>query len=123
MQNYRMSAAEYQTYINKQNKPSKYRNKKVEVDGHTFDSLLEAKRYEQLKILKDAGEIKGFGLQPSFQLPGKIRYKADFIVSSTHGIWVEDVKGIETQVFKNKKKLFEATYPWLPLKILTKSEI
>lgn len=39
----------------------------------------------------------GFGIQPSFVLPGGIRYRADFIVCDKTGlIWVEDVKGVET---------------------------
>lgn len=45
---------------------SKYNNEKTEVDGIIFDSKKEARYYETLKILKRAGEIKDFSLQPEF---------------------------------------------------------
>ena len=37
---------------------NKYGNKKTVVDGITFDSRKEAKRYQELKLLEKAGEIK-----------------------------------------------------------------
>lgn len=39
-------------------KKSKYHAKKVEVNGITFDSKKEAKRYEELKLLERCGAIK-----------------------------------------------------------------
>ena len=104
---------------NKQPNQNKYRNIKTEVDGHKFDSKAEARRYNELKLLAAADEILGFGLQPSFTLPGGIRYMPDFIVCDKNGIvWVEDVKGMETQAFKLKQKLWESTYKWLELRII-----
>jgi len=38
-------------------KRNKYGNKKVEIDGILFDSILEGSRYLQLNLLKSAGEI------------------------------------------------------------------
>ena len=35
----------------------KYGNRKVEIDGVTFDSIAEARRYQELKLLETAGEI------------------------------------------------------------------
>ena len=101
------------------NRRGKYNNVKTEVDGHKFDSKAEARRYAELKLLADADEILGFGLQPSFVLPGGIRYMPDFIVCGKDGkVWVEDVKGFETQVFRQKKKLWDATYRWLELRVI-----
>ncbi|HHX37878.1 MAG TPA: DUF1064 domain-containing protein [Clostridiaceae bacterium] len=98
---------------------NKYNNVKTVVDGIKFDSKAEAERYQELKLLKIAGEIQGFGLQPSFVLPGGIRYRPDFIVCDSDGeIWVEDVKGVETQAFRIKKKQWDALYSWLPLKVI-----
>ena len=117
----RMSQEEYRQLISRQStgKPNKYKNVKTEIDGHTFDSKAEARRYTELKILQQAGEITGFGLQPSFVLPGGIRYRPDFIVCGADGgIWVEDVKGVSTKEFLLKKKLWEAHYPWMDLKII-----
>jgi len=115
----RMSQKEYRKLIGKQTKPNKYRNIKTDVDGITFDSKAEARRYSELKMLADADEIMGFGLQPSFVLPGGIRYRPDFIVCGNDGtVWLEDVKGVETQEFKLKKKLWDSHYTWLELRVI-----
>lgn len=101
------------------NKPSKYKNKKTKIDGHVFDSKTEARRYSELKMLARAGEIKGFGLQPSFILPGNIRYRPDFIVCGADGtVWAEDVKGMQTKEFKLKKRLWDEAYPWMELRVI-----
>ena len=97
---------------------NKYRNQKTVVDGITFDSKAEARRYCELKNLKACRRILWFTRQPSFLLPGGIRYRPDFIVCAGGRIWVEDVKGMETKEFKLKRKLWEETYPGLPLKIV-----
>lgn len=108
---------------------NKYRNKKIEIDGIIFDSIKESVRYKQLKLLERAGLIKDlklqttFELQPSFKKNNKtiraITYKADFDYMTKDGRHiVEDVKGIETEVFKLKKKMFEYKYPNLEIKIV-----
>jgi hypothetical protein len=97
---------------------NKYRNIKTEVDGMTFDSKAEARRYNELKLLKRAGKIRWFSCQPSFMLHGGIRYRPDFIVSDGTTIWVEDVKGVETQAFKLKQKLWNALYDGLELRVI-----
>lgn len=100
---------------------SKYGAKKAEVDGYVFDSLIEAKYYEQLKWLKSNKQIKGFKIQPKYLLQEafkkngkhfrKIEYIADFEVKHLDGsIEVVDVKGMETEAFKIKRKLFERLY-------------
>ncbi len=48
--------------------PNKYRNKKIECDGHTFDSKKEYRRYQELSLLQKAGEIEGLELQKKFVL-------------------------------------------------------
>ena len=112
-----MTQSEYRKLVSK--KPSKYRNVRIVVDGHTFDSKAEARRYSELKIMRQAGEIKDFGLQPSFPLPGGIRYRPDFIVCGKDGtVWVEDVKGVETKEFKIKQKLWEERYWWMELRVI-----
>lgn len=97
----------------------KYNAKKTEIDGITFDSRRESERYIELKIMKTAGEIKDFELQPKFLLHGGIKYIADFKVIHNDGkVVYEDVKGIETPVFKLKKKLLKADYPDVELRII-----
>lgn len=92
------------------------------VDNIRFDSKAEARRFEELKLLQKAGAIKRFQLQPSFILldaytkPNgeKVRpiiYKADFEVFYPDHVEIEDVKGVETPIFKLKRKMFEKRYP------------
>ena len=67
---------------------SKYNNKKTQIDMYVFDSTKEAKRYKELKLLEQAGEINNLELQPHFLLQEsfrkndktyrKIEYVADF---------------------------------------------
>ena len=107
---------------------SKYNNKKTQIDMYVFDSVKEAKRYKELKLLERAGEISNLELQPRFLLQDsfkkngrtyrKIEYVADFKYIEKGKIIVEDVKGIQTDVFKIKHKLFEKIYPELELKII-----
>lgn len=101
---------------------TKYNSKKVELDGIVFDSQIEARYYEQLKWLQEHKEILFFRLQPKYLLQEafkkngrtyrKIEYIADFEIHHLDGtIEVVDVKGMETEAFKIKKKLFEKKYP------------
>ncbi len=81
-------------------------------DGIRFDSKLEAKYYERLKILQAAGEIVFFLRQVPFHLPGGVRYVVDFVEFRSDGSVVfTDVKGMETSDFKTKRKLVESIYP------------
>jgi hypothetical protein len=102
---------------------TKYKSKAVEIDGHVFQSKIEANYYEHLKWLLEHKEIKSFSLQPRYLLLDKFRkngktyrkmeYIADFEVHHLDGsIEVVDVKGVETEAFKIKRKLFEHKYPY-----------
>lgn len=107
---------------------NKYRNKKVILDDYVFDSIQESRRYKELKLLLKAKEIQDLELQPRFLLQEsfkkngktyrKIEYIADFKYKENGKIIVEDVKGIQTDVFKLKHKLFEKIYPDLELRII-----
>jgi len=107
---------------------NKYRNKKVIVDEKEFDSKREGNRYKELKLLERAGEIKNLELQPRFLLQDsfkkngrtfrKIEYVADFKYIENGKTIVEDVKGMQTDVFKLKHKIFEKVYPDLELRII-----
>lgn len=54
---------------------NKYNNKKTTVDGFTFDSQAEATYYGHLKLLKKAGEVESFKLQPRYLLQEGFRKK------------------------------------------------
>lgn len=101
---------------------SKYNARKTVVDGITFDSKKEANYYCELRMRRFAGEIKGFDLQvpfelqPSFKYQGKtiraIKYIADFVIKHKDGSEeVVDVKGMRTETYKVKKKLFQFKHP------------
>lgn len=128
----RMSAKEFR---NRRKKKPKYRNKKTQVDGHVFDSRLESERYIQLRMMQDGGLIRELELQPSFTLLPKYKngdgksiramsYVADFKYKLPDGeVVIEDVKGVKTQVYRLKKKLFEHKYAPLTIKEITKVDI
>jgi hypothetical protein len=101
------------------NRSSKYNNVRCELDGITFDSKAERNYYIELDLMKKAGLVKWFNRQPSFLLPGGIRYRPDFVVCDKDGlVYVVDVKGMETGVFKLKQKLWNETYPDIELRIV-----
>lgn len=98
-----------------QAKKSKYRNKRVVIDGIKFPSVLEGHRYGQLKLLKAAGEIKDFEMQVTYRLDVNgvhiCDYRADFVVKYPDGRTdVEDTKGVETPKFILQKKLMLAVH-------------
>lgn len=101
---------------------NKFNARKTVVDGITFDSAREARRYQELKLRERAGEIIGlrrqvrFELIPSFECDGKhyrsATYIADFTYTDakTGKKIVEDVKGMRTDVYRLKAKLFAYKY-------------
>ena len=110
----------------KNNKKSKYRNRKVVYRGIKFDSKLELKRYLVLKTLEKTKEIIDLELQPKYLLQdsfkdkdGKlhraINYFADFRYQTLSGkIITEDVKSDITRrkrTYKNKIKMLLLKYP------------
>lgn len=101
---------------------NKYNAKKNKIDGHLFDSKRETERYCELKLLERSKEIRNLVLQPRFLLQDKfkdkqgkthrkIEYVADFLYIDKQGRnVVEDVKGVLTEVYKIKKKMFLKIY-------------
>ena len=100
---------------------SKYKAKKAELNGMTFDSKKEARRYRELAVLEQAGIIR-FVLIPSQREPdtvgkrGRITkgklierecvYVADFVYIDERGERVvEDTKGYRTPEYIIKRKL------------------
>ena len=94
----------------------KYNAKRTVVDGITFDSRKEARRYGELKLLEKAGEIIYLKTHPSFPIviDGKniCVVELDFSYSLRHSpVEVyEDVKGFDTPMSKLKRKMVEAAY-------------
>lgn len=113
---------------------NKYHSKKVEFDGLTFDSKREARRYQELDLLQQSGQITDLKRQVKYTLipaqrepstvgargaikQGKLierecSYLADFVykVVETGQIVVEDTKGMRTKDYIIKRKLMLFVY-------------
>lgn len=106
---------------------NKFGAKKVEIDGHTFDSKIEGNRYAQLKLLERAKEIKALGIHPVYPLKvnGVLigNYKPDFVFFEGGRQIVEDVKGMVTEAASLRMRVFMACYPTHELRIVDKGGI
>lgn len=99
---------------------SKFNSKKVKVNGITFDSKKEAKRYTYLIEKQQNGEIHDLNVHVKFELIPKLdkeracNYYADFTyLNKNNELIVEDVKGSKrtiTDVYKIKRKLMLYKY-------------
>ena len=92
----------------------KYRNTPVTVEGVRYASKKEAKRAAELRLLERHGKISDLRFQPRFPLivNGDLvaTYVGDMSYVENNRLVVEDVKGILTDVFKLKAKLFRAIH-------------
>lgn len=93
----------------------KYGNRKITVDGMKFDSQHEADYYFSVLWPRwMAGELVLLARQVPFDLPGGIRYIADFVTVDTAGrVEVIDAKSAATKknrVYINKKKQMKAIW-------------
>ncbi|WP_320109286.1 DUF1064 domain-containing protein [Acinetobacter piscicola] len=90
-------------------KKPKFRNKKVVLEGATFDSRKEARRYRELQLLERTGEISELQTQFAFVLAESVKFKseprrkpavkyvADFVYVKDGRQVVEDVKSVATR--------------------------
>lgn len=94
---------------------NKYGNRKIEIDGMKFDSRHEADYYFNVLMGRwMAGELKLVARQVPFDLPGGIRYIADFLTVDAGGnVEVIDAKSEATKknrIYINKKKQMRAVW-------------
>ena len=102
---------------------NKYNARKGEIDGIVFDSRADGRFYEHLLFLMHDGIVESFEMQKPYTLLDKfphpktgktiraIKYVPDFEVIYTDGrVEVVDVKGMQTDVFRMKCKLFMFRY-------------
>lgn len=109
---------------------SKYKAQKCIVNGITFDSRKEARRWQELLLLSRAGVIQNLQRQVKYVLiPSQYEtyerygnngnrlqdgrrlieretsYVADFVYTEDGKLVVEDVKGVRTKEYILKKKM------------------
>jgi len=119
---------------------SKYGAKRVTVDGFNFDSKREAARYRELDLRQRAGDIRRLRLQPHYTLFVPVlhqlalrdvnavaatterravcEYVADFEYEESDrgyggvswALVIEDAKGVRTDIYKLKRRMFESQY-------------
>ena len=125
-----ISIAQYREMFPKpkqvRSKGNKFKAMKVELDGMTFDSKKEHRRYLELKAMQQRGEIRDlkhhtkFELAPKTKIEGEkrakpaLRYFADFTYYRITGEFeVEDVKSAATRKlasYRNKKHLMKTVH-------------
>lgn len=93
----------------------KYNNKKCTYKGIKFDSIGERDRYKQLELMQCSGEIANLNVQTKFPIiVNEVKictYIADYTYKDKQGNYiVEDFKGVQTAIFKLKKKLMLAVH-------------
>lgn len=91
----------------------KFGAKPTHINGIRFDSKIESKYYQKLLMLQKSGELLFFLRQVPIHLPGKTKLVIDFQEFWADGtVRFVDIKGVETEVFKIKKRQVEALYPF-----------
>lgn len=99
-------------------KTPKYRNvKTASVDGIVHDAKGESQRWEDLKLMERAGEIRNLRRQVVYALVVNgllvTTYKADFVYEDGAATVVEDRKSPRTrklESFRHKVKLMQAIH-------------
>ena len=95
---------------------SKMHNVRINLDGYSFDSLSEARRYGELKIEEMAGIIANLEVHKPFGLDVNgvhiCDYESDFTYHRDGKLVVEDVKSkaTVTYAYRIKKKLMLAVF-------------
>lgn len=103
---------------------SKYKSRKVQYNGMTFDSVKEYRRWCELSLLERAGEISNLMRQVPYVLippqqdqaghlvERQVVYRADFVYTDNRSgaTVVEDTKGMRTPEYILKRKLMRYIY-------------
>ena len=118
-----ISVAEYRALLKHQS------NTRGNTRVGVFDSKAEARRYDELLLLEQAGTITGMVIHPTYELQSAftdasgtrhkaISYEGDFGYTEGGRAVVEDVKGYRTETFRIKEKLFRFRYPEIDFRVI-----
>lgn len=117
-------------------KMKKYKNKSIEAHGMKWDSYSELARYEELLVMEKDGVIKNLKAHSKEicflllekctykDISGKVKkqlpttYTPDFLYMINGILVAEDVKGMITDAFRIKAKMFRARYPKIVLRLV-----
>lgn len=96
-------------------RPGRIKNaRKIKTAEGTFDSEAELRRWNELKLLRDAGAIQNLRNHVPFAIVVNgvkiCDYEADFVYTENGQQVVEDVKGHVTDVYKLKRKMMRAVF-------------
>jgi hypothetical protein len=127
----KMSAADFQRVVHGRSAPvphtaepvapkrGKYASERIERDGQRFDSRLEADVYDALRA---RGAL--FLRQVPFHLPGGGTYRLDFLeILDPAAVRLLDPKGVETEMFRTKRRLVEELYRPLTIETITRADL
>lgn len=103
-------------------KKNKFSAQRVELDGISFDSKKEARRWSELRMLERAGEVRGLERQVRIDLIGQngplktrtgraMHITVDFSYEDRRLGWAkvyEDAKGIPTRDYEVRRAVAEA---------------
>ena len=98
----------------KPTKRNKFNAVKVDFDGLRFDSKAEMRVYGDYRLLELTGAISELKPQPVLELPGGVKYRADFRHVENGRIVITEVKGgkvTQTAAWRNKWKQAKELYP------------
>lgn len=105
-------------------KANKYHAVKTTVNGYTFDSLAEARRYQELYLMVKSKDITHLQVHSPMRVTingeNLFSYTPDFTYLDlrTKKTVYEDVKGVITPVFALKKKVIEALDPHVRITVI-----
>lgn len=112
-----ISAAEFRALHDKapaKARKGKYNAVGVRTEEGYFDSKMEHRRWEVLKLLARTGEIADLQRQVKYSLDVNgvhiTNYIADFVYKQDNVVIVEDSKGFKTPEYKIKKSLMKAVH-------------
>lgn len=116
----RMSLAEYRAQHAAAKKTGRIKGaRRTTIGSRTFDSALEAARWQELCILQRAGLITDLDCQVKIALMGlrgpiltptgrPMHYRADFTYRENGRVVIEDAKGVETDTYRMKRAVLAA---------------
>lgn len=101
---------------------TKYHAVRTTVDSIEFHSKREAARYSELKLMEKGGYIRQLELQPVYVIDINCKRVCKVILDFRYfegGERVcEDVKGVDNALSRLKRKLVEAAYPGVKVRIV-----